>query len=584
METTEQKWRERELHYFKHLLEQSANPYHIISPAEGFRFVYVNPAACRHYGRPLEKLLTMRVPDWDPLFTLEKCQAVWNQLKTQGPCTFETLHRHADGHDIPVEVSLNYFESEGREYIGGSVRVITERKRAEDALRESEARYRQLVALLPTAVYACNTDGALTFYNERAVAIWGRSPNPGEPGERFCGCLQAFAATGQPVPRGELPMVRACRDGRSFRNVEGIIERPDGSRVNVLINIDPIRDAEGRVVGAINVLTDITPRKEAEKALQIQNQQLSVLANERERLTRELREHAGNLERTVAERTSKLRELVAELEHMSYSIMHDMRAPLRAIQGYAAIIEQHDGERLSAESLAYLSQMSRATGRMDELITGALNYGKTVRQELPLKPVNVAELLPGVLESYPEFQAPQADIRLEGEFPCVLGNASALTQCFSELLCNAVKFVEPGKLPKVRVWAEFKGPGTAPADANCASSTVRKPGAAGTGQQPGTEPAPRRAQEEAQGSKIQLQQPPMVRLWFEDNGTGIPRDGQHQIFDMFQRMHGSEYEGTGIGLALVRKVTERMGGRVGVESELGKGSRFWVELRAAGNQ
>ncbi|HWH68283.1 MAG TPA: ATP-binding protein [Candidatus Sulfotelmatobacter sp.] len=72
----------------------------------------------------------------------------------------------------------------------------------------------------------------------------------------------------------------------------------------------------------------------------------------------------------------------------------------------------------------------------------------------------------------------------------------------------------------------------------------------------------------------------MVRLWFEDNGTGIPRDGQQKIFDMFQRMHGSEYEGTGIGLALVRKVAERMGGRVGVESELGKGSRFWIELRA----
>ncbi|HWI57848.1 MAG TPA: ATP-binding protein, partial [Bacillota bacterium] len=467
-----------------------------------------------------------------------------------GPCTIETVHRHADGHDIPVEVSLNYLEFEGREYVGGSARDITERKRAQEALLESEARYRQLVALLPTAVYACNANGELTFYNERAVAIWGRRPSPGETGERFCGCLQALMAAGKAVLREELPLVDACHSGRSFRNVEGIIERPDGSRVNVLVNIDPIRDSEGKVVGAINVLTDITQQKEAEEVLQQQNRRMDRLAREREELMGELRHHAGDLERTVEERTRQLRELVAELEHMSYSIMHDMRAPLRAIQGYATIIQQQEGGHLRAQSRDYLAQMICAADRMDNLITDALSYSRTVRQELPLKPVDVAALLSGMLGSYPEFQQPRADICLEGEFPRVLGNAAGLTQCFSELLGNAVKFVAPGKLPRVRVWAEFRG-------------QEREPG---QGQEPGT--------------RMETHQPPMVRLWFEDNGTGIPRDGQQKIFDMFQRMHGSEYEGTGIGLALVRKVAERMGGRVGVESELGKGSRFWIELRA----
>ncbi|HWH72455.1 MAG TPA: PAS domain S-box protein, partial [Candidatus Sulfotelmatobacter sp.] len=317
METTEQNREQRELYFFKRLLEQSADPYHVISPAEGFRFVYVNPAACRHYGRSEAELLQMRVPDWDPLFTLEKCETVWQQLKQEGPCTIETVHRHADGHDIPVEVSLNYLEYEGREYIGGYVRNITERKRAQGALQESEARYRQLVALLPTAVYACNANGELTFYNERAVAIWGRRPSPGETGERFCGCLQALMAAGKAVLREELPLVDACHSGRSFRNVEGIIERPDGSRVNVLVNIDPIRDSEGKVVGAINVLTDITQQKEAEEVLQQQNRRMDRLAREREELMRELRHHAGDLEQTVDERTHQLRELVTELEHMS---------------------------------------------------------------------------------------------------------------------------------------------------------------------------------------------------------------------------------------------------------------------------
>ncbi|RPJ32496.1 MAG: PAS domain S-box protein, partial [Planctomycetaceae bacterium] len=278
IETSE---RERELYFFKSLLEQSADPYHVISPEQGFRFVYVNPAACRHYGRSMEELLTMRVPDWDPLYTIEKCEEAWNKLKSEGPLTIETLHRHADGHDIPVEVSINYLEYEGREYIGGSVRNITERTRAEAALRESEAKFRQLVALLPTAVYACNADGELTFFNERAVTMWGRKPKPGETGERFCGCLEAYAANGKCLPQEELPMVAAGSQGRSFRNVEGIIERPDGSRINVLANIDPIRNVEGRVVGVINVLTDITPQKEAEKMLQSQNRKLSLLAEER---------------------------------------------------------------------------------------------------------------------------------------------------------------------------------------------------------------------------------------------------------------------------------------------------------------
>ena len=123
-----------------------------------------------------------------------------------------------------------------------------------------------------------------------------------------------------------------------------------------------------------------------------------------------------------------------------------------------------------------------------------------------------------------------ADIRLEGDLPVVLGNEALVTQCFSNLLANAVKFVAPGVKPRVRVRAEVRE-GTA-------------------------------------------------RIWVEDNGIGISKDAQGRLFGMFQRLVRG-YEGTGIGLAIVRKVVQRMGGRVGVESEEGKGSRFWVELRAA---
>ncbi|HWH71868.1 MAG TPA: ATP-binding protein, partial [Candidatus Sulfotelmatobacter sp.] len=274
-----------------------------------------------------------------------------------------------------------------------------------------------------------------------------------------------------------------------------------------------------------------------------------ALARERLRLRKELQGHAAQLEQTVAERTGQLRELVVELEQMSYSMIHDLRAPLRAIQGYAAIIEQEQGERLPPASREMLCQMGLATNRMDQLITDALNYNKAVREELALKPVEVEKLLRGILGSYLELQPARAEVRLEGEFPPVLGNEAGLARCFSNLLNNAVKFVKTGVKPQVRVYAERR----------------REP----RGEAPGAR---------AEGPSVEDE---WVRIWVEDNGVGIPKEGQENIFQMFHRMHGPEYEGTGIGLALVRKLMERMGGRVGVESEEEKGSRFWLELRAA---
>jgi signal transduction histidine kinase len=143
--------------------------------------------------------------------------------------------------------------------------------------------------------------------------------------------------------------------------------------------------------------------------------------------------------------------------------------------------------------------------------------------------VDTGALLRGMLDSYPEFQPSKAHIRIEGDLPVVLGNQAGMTQCFSNLLGNAVKFVKPGQTPEICIRAE--------------------------------------------------QRDGWTRIWVEDNGIGISPQMRPLVFDMFSR--GSRnYEGTGIGLALVRKVTQRMGGKVGVESEEGKGSQFWLELRS----
>ena len=147
-----------------------------------------------------------------------------------------------------------------------------------------------------------------------------------------------------------------------------------------------------------------------------------------------------------------------------------------------------------------------------------------------MKLVDMDRMVRDVIGIYPAWQPPRVEILIAGTIPVVFANEALLSQCVSNLLTNAVKFVAPGAQPKVRIWSE--------------SLDNR------------------------------------VRVWFEDNGVGIAKQNEMRIFRMFERIYpANEYDGTGIGLTIVRKAIERMGGKVGFESELGKGSRFWLELR-----
>jgi signal transduction histidine kinase len=205
----------------------------------------------------------------------------------------------------------------------------------------------------------------------------------------------------------------------------------------------------------------------------------------------------------------------------------------------------------------YVQRIMAAAGRMDKLILDVLQYSQAARSELTLSPVDVEVLLRGIIESYPAFNSPQVQIRIDGSLPRVLGNEAALTQCFSNLLDNAVKFVAPGVEPKVRIWARE------------VPECEMRNGEAGL---PSGNPNPARG--------IPRSAVPSVRFWVEDNGIGIPKAAQDKIFKLFHRLN-QNYEGTGVGLAVVRKTIEKMGGDVGLESEPGQGARFWLQLRLA---
>ncbi|MDB6130250.1 MAG: hypothetical protein JWM04_1357, partial [Verrucomicrobiales bacterium] len=246
----------------------------------------------------------------------------------------------------------------------------------------------------------------------------------------------------------------------------------------------------------------------------------------------ELRNHANRLEEVVETRTAALRETISDLETFSYSVSHDLRAPLRAMQSFAQILSEDCGQQISPEGREYIRRISSAAARMDRLIQDVLTYSKVSRVNLELKPVEVEKVFRDILELYPMFKEPEAKLEFVPPFPAVLAAEAVLTQCFANLIGNGLKFVAPGILPTMRIWSEL------------------------------------------------AMDPGRVKIFFQDNGVGIAEGAHEVIFGIFQRLN-VQFEGTGIGLAIVKKGVERMGGSVGLISSPGKGSLFWLELKVA---
>jgi PAS domain S-box-containing protein len=429
-----------------------------------------------------------------------KVPARLEELLQQGHVLFESEHQRRDGTRILVEINSSLLEVGGTKQVFSTCRDITARKAAEEALREREERLRQAADLVGLGLYRRDPATGALEWDERIRAMWGVPADAPVNHEMWLAAIH--------------PEDRAMVEERAARCLD-----PSG---------DGIYEAEYRVNGADGVQRWVSARG---RTTFVEGKPAGYLGVAVDVTLR--REFQAELERLVAERTARLQEMVGELEHFSYTITHDLKSPLRAMQGFAELASMMCGDCARKEAKEALGKISTSAERMDGLIADALNYSRSVRQELPLTDVDTGVLLRGMLDSYPELQPSRAHIQVEGKLPVVLGNEAGLTQCFSNLLGNAVKFVRPGERPQIRVWAEVLADG---------------------------------------------HQDGWARIWVEDKGIGISKVMLPRVFEMFSR-GSKDYEGTGIGLALVRKVTQRMGGRAGVESEEGNGSRFWIELK-----
>jgi PAS domain S-box-containing protein len=434
-----------------------------------------------------------------------------------------------------------------------TIRDITRHNRLEAALRASEVRYRRLFEAARDGVLLLDIHSQkITDANPFMFDLLGYTH------EDLVGKELWEIGFLKDAETSHAAFDRLAREGRI--RYEDLPLQTRTGEVREVEFVSNVYDEGGRSVIQCNI-RDITRRKQTERQ--------RAQAEEAVRAARtELARANAELEQNVRNRTARLQETIAELEHFSYTITHDMRAPLRAMRGLGGLLLEECSECLHPTRREYIRRIAEAADRMDRLITDALQYSGVVRQQFVLVPVDAGALLRGMLESYPELQPAHANIRIDTALPVVLGNQAGLTQCFSNLLGNAVKFVHPGQTPEVRVWAEA---GTREPEPEGQGESDRQ---ADTGDSPGPcPPTPDRLSPLAG----------RVRIWFEDKGIGIEKEYHDKIWEMFQQLNRS-YEGTGIGLALVRKVVERMGGEVGVESEPGHGSRFWVELKRAEGQ
>jgi len=372
---------------------------------------------------------------------------------------------------------------------------LLERRLAEEALRQTEERFRAVLDNSANVIYAKDCEGRYLLINEHYARLTGR------PQQEWIGKTDAEmfpAESAETFRRNDLEVLST---GKAIE-VEETASHADGLHTYLSVKF-PLRKSDGTIYAVAGISTDISERKRAEE----------------------------KLEQAVAERTVSLREAMAQMEEFSYTVSHDLRAPLRGMQVYTEALLQDFAPALPAEARHYLNRIAANATRLDKMILDVLTFSRIARAELKLEKVNVDRLVRQIIEHYPGMQPPSAELKVE-PLEDVLGHEPSLAQALSNLLNNAVKFIPPNVKPKVHVWSE------------------RNNG--------------------------------HVRLWVQDNGIGINPEYQHRLFGMFERVHPDlNYEGTGVGLAIVRKAVERMGGKVGIESDGRCGSKFWVELGAA---
>ena len=450
---------------------------------------------------------------------------------------FETIRRRKDGTLVDVSVTVSPIRDSQGTVVGASkiARDITERNWVETAVRDSEERYRTLFDLGPVAVYSCDAAGVIQTFNRRAAELWGREPAPGDTDQRFCGSFKMFRPDGRFMPHEQCPMAEVVAGTISeARDAEVLIERPDGTRVTVVVNIRPLKNQHGDITGAINCFYDITERKQAEEALRDsdrrKNEFLAMLAHE-------LRNPLAPILVSI--------EILRRAHGVEGS--HRQRSQGRADESSATT---HDASHRVDHALDVLQ---RQVGQMVRLVDDLLDAGRISRGKIDLRRerVELSSVVYHVVDAarpISEGRDQELTVTLPSVPVYLDADPTRLAQIVGNLLNNACKFTERGG----HIWL-----------------TVERDEESGA--------------DRAEGASTRFA--PQVVIRVRDTGIGIAADQLEHVFDMFTQVDTSlerSLTGLGIGLTLVKTLTEMHGGSVEVRSDgIGQGSEFVVRLPIA---
>jgi PAS domain S-box-containing protein len=384
--------------------------------------------------------------------------------------------------------------------------------------------YRHLLREHPAATHLCDADGLITYFNDSAARLWGRAPKLNDASDRFCGSFRLYTPEGDPIPHEDCWTALALRHERAYDRHEVVIEQPGGTQIHALAHAKPLHDGSGKLVGVLNMTVDITDQNNLLATHRSSEDQFRMLN--------------ATLEERVQERTRELYEanqLLAsrnqELQDFAHVASHDLQEPLRKFRTFLDLLRS-ELDRPTDSVLDYVARMDASAARMSDLIRALLAYSRVGSRGHRFETTDLSSILHDVVGDLDDRileSSGQVDVMVSGT---IEGDPAQLRQLFQNLLSNALKFHRVGAVPLVRIRSH---PVVLPSGADA------------------------------------------LRVEVSDNGIGFDEKYLDRIFVPFQRLQGrSAYEGTGMGLAICKRIVERHGGRLWARSTPGRGSTFEV--------
>jgi PAS domain S-box-containing protein len=490
--------------YARSLIEASLDPLVTISPAG--KITDVNQSTEHATGRSRRELIGT---DFSDYFTEpDKAREGYQQVLREGSVTdYPLALRQVSGKVMEVLYNASVYRDEKSEVAGvfAAARDITERKKAEQEAVQLSLRNQLILDSAGEGIYGLDIDGRCTFVNPAASQMLGFTVDELD-GRHSHSMFHHSKPDGSPYPQEECPVLAAYKQGAVHRGGD-MYWRKDGSSFPVEFISTPIMEA-GKITGAVVAFRDITDSKRAEE---------------------ELRKYHEQLEELVRERTGQLEAANKDLEGFAYSVSHDLRVPLRAIDGFSQQVLKHYADKLDDEGKRYLNVVRDNTKKMSQLIDDILAFSRMGRLGLSVSEVNMEELAQGVFEELkPTLAGRELTIEIK-PLPLCHGDPSMLRQVLVNLLGNAIKFTRPRDTALVEVGGHVEGA--------------------------------------------------EIIYYVKDNGAGFDMQYADKLFGVFQRLHGvAEFEGTGIGLAIVKRIVTRHGGRIWAEGKVDEGATFYFTL------